>query len=158
MLLRISTVVPRQHPGGGGGAASVLGGVVLGAARPQLVIVIVQPVVFSLVCLAALLPALRGRRLGTYFAWRACELHFASCADSFRRRCLLLYVPCSSKLRRALSAFERPLLFTPSWWLLFLGIVLCVGSRRKPSMGQVREMLRKEGRRGLDTRIGEQRK
>ena len=98
--------------------------------RPQLVIVIVQPVVFSLVCLAALLPALRGRRLGTYFAWRACEAHFASRADSFRRRCFALYWPCSSKLRRALSAFERPLLFTPSSWLLFLGMVRLV--RRAP--------------------------
>ena len=104
--------------------------VLFSSRRPQLVSVIVQPVVFSLVCLAALLPALRGRRLGTYFAWRACEAHFASRADSFRRRCFALYWPCSSKLRRALSAFERPLLFTPSSWLLFLGMVLLV--RRAP--------------------------
>ena len=104
--------------------------VLFSSRRPQLVIVIVQPVVFSLVCLAALLPALRGRRLGTYFAWRACEAPFASRADSFRRRCFALYWPCSSKLRRALSAFERPLLFTPSSWLLFLGMVLLV--RRAP--------------------------
>ena len=118
--------------------------VLFSSRRPKLVIVIVQPAAFSLVCLAALLPALRGRRLGTYFAWRACEAHFASRADSFRRRCFALYWPCSSKLRRALSAFERPLLFTPSSWLLFLGmVVLCVvlrgrarfRRRRKASSG-----------------------
>lgn len=104
--------------------------VLFSSRRPQLVFVIVQPAVHSSVCLTALLPALRGRRLGIHFAWRACEAHFASRADSFRRRCFALYWPCSSKLRRALSAFERPLLFTPSSWLLFLGMVLLV--RRTP--------------------------
>ena len=102
--------------------------VLFSSRRPQLVIVIVQPAVFLSVCLAALLPALRGRRLSTYFAWPACEAHFASRADSFRRRCFALYWPCSSKLRRALSAFERPLLFTPSSLLLFLGIVVLCAS------------------------------
>ncbi len=111
--------------------------VLFSSRRPQLVIVIVQPVGFSLVGLAALLPALRGRRLGTYFAWRACEAHFASRADSFRRRCFALYWPCSSKLRRALSAFERPLLLTPSSWLLFLGmVVLCASAPRARSFVQ----------------------
>ena len=109
--------------------------VLFSSRRPQLVIVIVQPVVFSLVCLTALLPALRGRRLVTYFAWRAGEAPFASRADSFRRRCFALYWPCSSKLRRALSAFERPLLFTPSSWLLFLGMVVLCASCSAGALG-----------------------
>merc|ERR1712166_1492070 len=82
----------------------------------------------SLVRLAPLLAALHGRRLGTYFASLACR-HCASRADSLRRRCLLLYWPCSSKLRRALSDFERPLPFTPSSWLLLLGIAVCSARR-----------------------------
>ena len=123
--------------------------VLFSSRRPQLVIVIVQPAVFSFMCVAALLPALRDRRIGTYFAWRACEAHFASRADSFRRRCFALYWPCSSKLRRALSAFERPLLFTPSSWLLFLGMVVLV--RRAPRARSFRRR-RKASRQGSEVR------
>ena len=55
-----------------------------------LMVSLVFSLMVSLVCLAALLAALHGRRLGIYFASRACK-HFASRADSLRRRCLLLY-------------------------------------------------------------------
>merc|ERR1712085_79574 len=79
--------------------------VLFSSRSPQLV-VIVEPLMascmLSLVRLAPLLAALHGRRLGTYLASRACR-HCASRADSLSRRCLLLYWPCSSKLRRALS-------------------------------------------------------
>merc|ERR1712166_1442324 len=109
--------------------------VLFSSRSPQLV-VIVEPLMFSvlfscmisLVRLAPLLAALHGRRLGTHFASLACR-HCASRADSLRRRCLLLYWPCSSKLRRALSDFERPLPFTPSSWLLLRGILrACVAA------------------------------
>ena len=103
--------------------------VLFSSRSPQLVVIVellMASVLFScmlsLVRLAPLLAALHGRRLGTYLASCACR-HCASRADSLSRRCLLLYWPCSSKLRRALSDFERPLPFTPSSWLLLLGIL-----------------------------------
>ena len=103
--------------------------VLFSSRSPQLVVIVellmasvLFSCVLSLVRLAPLLAALHGRRLGTYLASRACR-HCASRADSLSRRCLLLYWPCSSKLRRALSDFERPLPFTPSSWLLLLGIL-----------------------------------
>merc|ERR1740130_1473900 len=105
--------------------------VLFSSRSPQLV-VIVEPLMASVLfsCMVSLvrLAALHGRRLGTHFASLACR-HCASRADSLRRRCLLLYWPCSSKLRRALSDFERPLPFTPSSWLLLLGIAVCSARR-----------------------------
>ena len=51
---------------------------------------------------------------------------FASASAARSRKCLLLYVPWSSKLRRALSLFERCFDLTPSSPEPFRGIVLAV--------------------------------
>ena len=62
-----------------------------------------------------------GGRAGASSGGRA----FASASAARSRKCLLLYVPFSSKLRRALSLFERCLDLTPSSPEHLRGIVGC---------------------------------
>ena len=63
----------------------------------------------------------------------SCGRAFASASAARSRKCLLLYVPLSSKLRRALSLFERCFDLTPSSPEPLRGIVGCLRVRVRPA-------------------------